>query len=230
VVAFKMKLSNVLKSRPGLNTAIGVTFAVIAGLLLLGYVSQLVKGGGGGPLLNIPVAARDIDTGTVVDGSMITTRKVASEYLVPGTIQEREVITGFRALRFIGKGEPFTSSAISGGDGSGTLASRIPPSMRAYSLRLGPLVGAGRDIRPGDHVDVLSTTGGDPPRTATILTDRLVLGAGSMTPAGEGEPSQGDVVSITLLVSPGEAERLAQSEFEGEISISLCPLAGDGGE
>ncbi|MBU4173477.1 MAG: Flp pilus assembly protein CpaB [Actinobacteria bacterium] len=221
-----MKLSNVLKSRPGLNTAIGVAFAVVAGLLLLGYVSQLFGGERGGPLLDIPVATHDIGIGNIIDGSMMTTRKIASEYLVPGTVRERDGIEGSRALRFIGKGEPFTSSSVSGGDGPGTLASRIPPSMRAYSLRLSPLAGSSGDIRPGDHVDVLATVGGDPPSTATILTNRLILSVSSMAPDGEVDASRGNASAITLLVSPDEAERLARAEFEGEISISLCPLAG----
>jgi len=219
-----MKLGNVWRSRPGLNTAIGVAFAVVAGLLLLGYVSQLFGGERGGPLLDIPVATNDIGTGTVIDGSMMTTRKIASEYLVPGTVREHDGIEGSRALRFIGKGEPFTSSSVSGSDGPGTLASRIPPSMRAYSLRLSPLAGSNGDIRPGDHVDVLTTVGGDPPSTATILTNRFILGVSSIAPDGEVDTSRGNTEAITLLVSPSEAERLAQAEFEGEISISLCPL------
>ena len=219
-----MKLGNVLRSRPGLNTAIGVAFAVVAGLLLLGYVSQLFGGERGGPLLDIPVATHDIGIGTIIEGSMMTNRKIASEYLVPGTVRERDGIEGSRALRFIGKGEPFTSSSVSGGDGSGTLASRIPPSMRAYSLRLSPLAGSSGDIRPGDHVDVLATVGGDPPSTATILTNRLILSSGSTAPDGKAETSQVSAMDMTLLVSPDEAERLARAEFEGEISISLCPL------
>lgn len=38
-----MKLSNYLRTRPGLNTALGIAFATIAGLLLLGYLSTLLK-------------------------------------------------------------------------------------------------------------------------------------------------------------------------------------------
>lgn len=221
-----MRLNDVMKSRPGLNTAVGVAFAIIAGLLLLGYLTQFIKGSGDGSPVVIPVAARDIETGTLVDESMMTSMEIAGRYVVPGTIQRREDITGSRALRFIGKGEPFTSSAVTGGDGSGTLASRIPPSLRAYSLRLGPLSGAGHELRPGDHVDVLATNG-NPPKTTTILTDRLILSSGGV--ASGGEEARSGVLDITLLVSPDEAERLAQAEFEGEISISLCPLSSDGG-
>ena len=58
-----MKLNDFVKSHPGVNTAFGVVFAIIAGLLLLGYLSRAARGGDGGPILEIPVASRDIAMG-----------------------------------------------------------------------------------------------------------------------------------------------------------------------
>jgi pilus assembly protein CpaB len=219
-----MKLNELLRSRPGINTAIGVLFAIIAGLLLLGYISRLAKGNDDGPLLDIPVARADIEMGAVVKGDMISTRKVPSRYVVPGTIKKRGDISGGRAIRFIGRGEPFTASAVAGPNGKGTLASRIPSDLRAYSLQLGRGSGAA-DLRPGDRVDVIATTA-DPPKTSTLLRDRFVLSVQGTRPDDEGgETSQGGSINITLLVSPQEAEMLAQAECLGEISVSLCPIA-----
>jgi pilus assembly protein CpaB len=220
-----MKLKETLGSRPGLNTAIGVVFAIIAGLLLLGYLSQMVKGRDGGPLLDIPVAGADIDMGAVISEDMIGATKVPADYLVPGTLKKYGDISGARALRFIGKGEPFTATAIAGPNGEGTLASRIPADLRAYSLQLGRGAGAGPSIRPGDRVDVLATAA-DPPRTGTLLRERLVLSVGGHQSSGDdGASGQGGSVNVTLLVSPAEAEMLAQAECVGEISVSLCPIA-----
>ncbi len=220
-----MRLKEILRSRPGLNTAIGVVFAVIAGLLLLGYLSQLVKGKGGGPLLDVPVAGADIDVGTSVTEDMIAATRVPSDYLVPGTIRKRGDISGSLALRFIGKGEPFTTSAIAGPGSEGTLSSRIPADLRAYSLQLGRGAGAGSSIRPGDRVDVLATSA-DPPRTGTLLRERLVLSVAGRQPSGGDIASdQGSSFNVTLLVTPAEAEMLAQAECAGEVSVSLCPIA-----
>jgi pilus assembly protein CpaB len=220
-----MRLNETLRSRPGLNTAIGVVFAVIAGLLLLGYLSQIARGRGGGPMLEVPVAGTDIEVGVAVTEDMIATTRVPSDYLVPGTIRKRSDISGARALRFVARGEPFTASAVAGPGGEGTLASRIPADLRAYSLQLGRGAGAGTSIRPGDRVDVLATSS-DPPRTGTLLRERLVLGvAGRQSSGGESASDQGGSMNVTLLVTPAEAEMLAQAECAGEVSVSLCPIA-----
>ncbi len=219
-----MKFKEILGSRPGLNTAIGVVFAIIAGLLLLGYLSQMVKGREGGPMLEVPVAAADIEMGAVVRDEMMTSVKVPGDYVVPGTIRKRSDISGSQAIRFIGKGEPFTSSAVAGPKGEGTLASRIPADLRAYSLQLARGLGAGSPLKPGDRVDVLATTP-DPPSTSTLLHERLVLSvSGRQTSTEEASGTQGNSLNITLLVSPAEAELLAQAACTGEISVALCPI------
>ena len=219
-----MKFREILGSRPGLNTAIGVVFAIIAGLLLLGYLSQMVKGRQGGPMLEVPVAGADIEIGAAVRDEMIASMKVPSGYIVPGTIRKRGDISGSQAIRFIGKGEPFTRSAVAGANGEGTIASRIPADLRAYSLRVARGLGAGSPLRPGDKVDVLATTP-DPPSTSTLLHERLVLSvSGRQTSSEEVSGAQGSSLNITLLVSPPEAEMLAKAECTGEISVALCPI------
>jgi Flp pilus assembly protein CpaB len=221
-----MNPSNWLKTRPGLNTALGIAFATLAGLLLLGYLSSLIKAKGGGPLLRVPVARRDIEICEPIRDDMVSFKEIPTGYLVPGTIRKPGDIKGCRALRFIGKGEPFTLSSVYGRKAGSTLASRIPENMRAYSLQPGRSA-AGQELHPGDRVDVLATTG-DPPRTRTILRDRVILSAGRRGPSDEVDETESSA-RITVLVSPAEVETLAQAECEGEISISLCPLAPPAG-
>lgn len=219
-----MKIFDHLKSRPGLNTAIGIVFAIIAGLLLTGYISSIVRGKEGGPPRNVAVAARDIQAGQPVSPGDVRLKNIPSDYVVPGSLEKPGDIDGERALRFIGGGEPFTASSITGKSGEESLASRIPAQLRAYSVQLKSGCGAGQEIRPGDRVDVLATSG-DPPGTDTILRDRVVLGTGSQLAQDDGDIASG-APRITLLVHPQEAELLAQAECVGEISISLCPLEG----
>lgn len=223
-----MKIFDRLKSMPGFNTALGVTFAVIAGLLLLGYFSRLLNERGGGQPVDIPVAARDVEMGSIIKREEIARRTIPEKYLVPGSRRRQAEVVGGRALRFIGKGEPFVPSAVAG-PGAGTLASRIPAESRAYSIDLSDRPGAGPELRPGDRVDVL-TTSGDPPRTTTLLRARLVLQLDGESARADGEEGRRtDAARLTLLVSPAEVEALAQAETVGRLSISLCPLPAPGG-
>jgi Flp pilus assembly protein CpaB len=217
-----MGLFKRLRSKPGLSAAAGTAFAIIAGLMLLGLVSKSMKGERGGRLVTIPVARHDIAMGVTVTDDMLGRKSIPAGYLVPGTLRRASDVSGARALRFIGAGEPITASSIAGGKGAGNLASRIPADLRAYSIQLARGSAGSSDLRPGDKVDVLSTNG-DPPHTGTLLTGRLILSVGG-PPSGEtADVESSGAPSITLLVSPGEAELLAQAACAGEISVSLCP-------
>lgn len=217
-----------LEARPGLNRAAGIVLAIVAGLMLLGYASRVVKGDPGGKTVVVPTAGVDIAMGSTIKRDMLDSASIPSTYVVPGALRNVSDIAGSRAIRFIGKGEPITASSIAGGKGAGALASRIPADLRAYSVVIADGTGGSADLRPGDRVDVLST-GGEPPTTTTLLTGRLVLSIG--VPAGTDSDVQGAAApgSLTLLVSPREAELLAQASSSGEISVSLCPLP-DGGQ
>lgn len=212
-----------LKSRPGLNRAAGIVLAIVAGLMLLGYAARIAKGDRGGGLVAVPTARGDIAMGATIAREMLSSASIPSGYVVPGTLRKVDEITGSRAIRFIGKGEPITASSVAGGKGAGTLASRIPPDLRAYSVEVTGSSGGSQDLRPGDRVDVLSTSG-EPPSTATLLTGRLILSTGGLAGSQSDEGGSSASGSLTLLVSPKEAELLAQASSSGEISVSLCPL------
>lgn len=208
------------RPRPGLARAAGIVLAIVAGLMGLGYVSSRVRASGGGAPVDVPVAKRDIVPGTAITSDLVSSIRIPPAYTVPGTLQNTGGIAGSRALRFIGKGEPFTRAAVSG-RGDDPLASRLPADLRAYSLTLSQGSCAG-DLRSGDRVDVLAT-GGEPPRTRTLLRSRMVLSRGS--PAGNESAESRAGSSVTLQITPSEAEALAQAGCEGEISIAVCPMS-----
>jgi pilus assembly protein CpaB len=212
-----------LRSRPGLSTAVGTAFAIIAGLMLLGFVGKSLKSERGGRLITVPVARADIAMGVLITDDMLGSRQVPTDYVVPGSLRKESEATGARSIRFIGRGEPITSSSIAGGKGAANMASRIPSDLRAYSVQISRETSGATDLRPGDKVDVLATAG-DPPVTRTLLSGRLILSIGGAEPVDTGE-RRTLATSITLLVSPGEAELLAQASSTGEISVSLCPTA-----
>ena len=217
-----MKRHSLFRTRPGIDTALGIAFAIIAGLLLLGYITHRLDPGAG-PELDIPVAKCDIEMGALVTRGMVGSMKIPKRYLPPGTRRKPADVAGSRTLRFVGRGELFVASALAGSGGA-SLASRIPKDLRAYSVDLASNSGVGPELRPGDSVDLIWTSD-DPPRTSTLLRGRLVLSAGSGS-AVDGVDTEAQPVPsrVTLLVSPAEAELLAQAEGAGRISLSLCGI------
>ena len=103
------------------------------------------------------------------------------------------------------------------------LTAKIPPGMRATSVRSNEIVGVAGFLFPGSHVDVLATfhPGGDaPPLTQTILQDVEVLTAGQKIqpdPQGKAET----VTVVTFLLSPEDSEKLLLASTLGTIQFVL---------
>jgi pilus assembly protein CpaB len=109
--------------------------------------------------------------------------------------------------------------------GSGVgLAPIIPVGMRAVSVRVSDVAGVAGFVLPGLRVDVLVT--GRPPGgdngsvTTTCLQNILVLSAGQTIQAD----ARGQAINtptVTLLVSPEQAEVLTLAGNEGRIQLVL---------
>jgi pilus assembly protein CpaB len=96
--------------------------------------------------------------------------------------------------------------------------------MRAVTVRVNDVVGVAGFVMPGMRVDVLVT--GRPPgsdnntTTTTVLQNILVLTAGTNTqPDSRGQAISAP--SVTVLVSPDQAEILTLASSEGRIQLVL---------
>ncbi len=108
------------------------------------------------------------------------------------------------------------------GSGMG-LAPAIPDGMRAVTVRVNDVVGVAGFVFPGMRVDVLVT--GRPPESAGMITTTClqnirVLSAGTTTqPDARGQAIPAP--TVTLLVSPDQAETLTLAASDGRIQLVL---------
>ena len=108
------------------------------------------------------------------------------------------------------------------GSGIG-LTVKIPEGMRAISVRSDEIVGVAGFLFPGSHVDVLVTLRGDAvpqPETQIVLQDAEVLTTGQKIepePGGKAET----VGVVTLLLTPGDAQKVALASNQGSIHLVL---------
>lgn len=123
----------------------------------------------------------------------------------------------------LGQGEPILDRYLATAGADTGLAAKIPDGMRAIALRSDEVVGVAGFLEPGSHLDVLVTyhSGSSPePVTATVLQNATVIAAGHQTqPDPEGKPSS--VTVVTLLLTPGEAERAVLASTQGAIHFVL---------
>jgi pilus assembly protein CpaB len=104
--------------------------------------------------------------------------------------------------------------------------------MRAVTVRVNDVAGAAGFVLPGLKVDVLVTghpPSGDSNMTTTVLQNVLVLSAGqAMQSDARGTPVS--VTTVTLLVTPNDAETLTLANGEGRIQLILRNSSDEGVE
>lgn len=200
------------------------------------------------------VASRDLPAGTTVDSDALRVVRVSPTSVAAGALTAVEEVEG-RVLRYpVGAGEQILEAKFVGSDTptSSGLAFVIPDGLRAVSVPLSEVTGAGGLIVPGDRVDVLAAV--DSQRIAgtaplspevasprivgviTILQDALVLAIGQSLTDGSAvsrEPGtqraddgvvQPRAASVTLAVSPEQAQVLFMAVTEGTIGLALRPF------
>ena len=138
-------------------------------------------------------------------------------------------------------GEPIREARLIKGPGSGYMAAILPSGMRAVSTDVTPETSAAGFILPNDHVDVIlarrdreaeKVAGVEVHTSETILTNVRVL---AIDQTVEERGGQRTVVgkTVTLEVTPRQAETLVMSRTMGHLSLALRSLvdaSGDGAD
>jgi pilus assembly protein CpaB len=172
---------------------------------------------------DIVIASRPLGVGTSVRATDIKIVKVATSAFPKGAFSKPEEVIDRPVTGAILLDEPLLEGRLAiRGSGVG-LAPIIPVGMRAVSVRVNDVAGVTGFVLPGMRVDVLVT--GHPPEmngsvTTTCLQNILVLSAGTTIQAdGKGQAIQAP--TVTLLVSPDQAETLTLANSEGHIQLVL---------
>jgi pilus assembly protein CpaB len=172
------------------------------------------------------VASKDLDAGKRLTDKDI---KVVSwpERLIPkGSFERPEDVIGKVSERDFLTGEPLLAPHL---EKKGTLdgvAALTPPGMRAMSVSIGSNEMIDQFLRPNSRVDVLATIKSDKKGggyiSKSILQNIKVL---SVSDNKGGALGPGKQSGVTLLVTPGEAERLALAENQGVLYLVLRNIA-----
>jgi len=97
--------------------------------------------------------------------------------------------------------------------------------LRAVSVRVNEVIGVAGYVLPGTHVDVVATVSPTQNQhdmtSKVILTNVLVLAAGTKIDRMTDKDKPMPVTVVTLLVAPEESERLTLASSEGKIQLAL---------
>ena len=173
------------------------------------------------------VAARTIPVGTMINKDHVRLVAWPARNQIAGAFTKVEDVINRGALITIAENEPLTDAKIAQpGVGAG-LPPRIPPGMRAVSVKVNEVVGVAGFVLPGTRVDLLVTVEDPGTRgaqiTRAVVNNIEVLTAGTRydneAAQAEGKAIQSSVV--TLLATPPDAEKIALAATEGRIMLTL---------
>jgi pilus assembly protein CpaB len=172
--------------------------------------------GPGRPAVVTTVAAA---RGSVLEADALGIREVPAEYAPPGALSSVSQAAGRTLAADVEGGEILTRARLVAG--GGPVASLVPPGLVALPVTTGLPPGS---LIPSDRVDVLATYPSRP-FAETVVAGAEVL---AVTRSSVSEELGTTASSVTLLVSPDVAGRLAHARAFADIALAIGPAEGFG--
>ncbi|MDO9533916.1 MAG: Flp pilus assembly protein CpaB [Bacillota bacterium] len=175
---------------------------------------------------SVLVAQNTIPQHTRITSEMVAMQSVPVDSVHPEVFKSAEEVIGSISRSDIIKGEQVLLSRVSSENRRASLSYRVPENMRAISISVNEVSGVSGFISAGDKVDVLASFEDEDTNevitvtTYTVVQNVEVLATGESTIEKDNEETQ-LVSTVTLSVTPGQAEVLAYSFLQGSFHLTL---------
>jgi pilus assembly protein CpaB len=170
----------------------------------------------------VVVAKDTIPIGTQIDPGQVKVISWSVDAPIEGAFSDPAAIAGHVARMRIEKNQPLTQDQLVSTN-TGLLALLITDGMRGMSVKVDNVTGVSGFITPDSHVDVLIAgtpdTGDKERRSKLILQNIRVLASGMTIERKDNKPVE--VPTVTLLVSPEDAEKLTLAARENPVQLAL---------
>jgi len=206
-----------------------LVLAIVAGgvfaFATYNYVQQIPGKTVTTPMTKVAVAGSDLDIGDEITKDSVRVIEWPTAFAPANGISDANEVIGRGLVMPMIQNEPFLELKLAPKDAGTGLPPAIPPGLRAVSVKVNEVIGVAGYVLPGTHVDVLATV--SPTQNSTdvtskvILTNVLVLAAGTKIEQGENDKKPIAVSVVTMLVDPEQAERLTLASTEGKIQLAL---------
>ena len=208
-----------------MSIVLGALFAALVYRYLREQSNQLeqARRAAGGATVEIMVANEDIPIGTVVEASKARLAAWPTQLEPEGAIHNPEQIVGRVARVTIEKNQPIVESRLVS-QGAGLLPLLITEGMRGMSVKVDNVTGVSGFITPNSRVDVLVSGkpeggGESEQRSKMILQNVRVLATGTVIEQVDEKPKE--VPTVTLLVTPDDAEKLTLASRQQAVRLAL---------
>jgi pilus assembly protein CpaB len=172
------------------------------------------------------VASRDVDLGSQLDVTTITTIAWPSGALPAGAFSDPKELEGRVLKSALARGEPILEAKLAPKGSKGGLSAVIGEGKRAITVKVNEVVGVAGFALPGSFVDVMVHTtvdddkrGKAAPISKIVLERILVLAVAQEASRDDTKPKV--VNAVTLEVTPDQAEKIDVARSVGNLSLVL---------
>jgi pilus assembly protein CpaB len=229
----------------GLRALVFLILALVAGAaatimvyqLIQGYKARIVEAQKPEETMMVIVAAGELYPGVTITEQDIVGVEVPKKYLPGDVFNSPELVVGRIPRERILANEFIRPGRLADGDSGIGLNALVPPGMRALSLNLQDGAAVSGFLNPGNRVDILVTLvgekAGDARETVTLLQTVPIIAVNSrMLKDDVAAQTDADKAktkakkppgrpSVTLAVTPEQAELVAHASRLGPITLTL---------
>lgn len=170
------------------------------------------------------VATKEININEPLSGENVRAERWSSRQIPRGSLADLGQIEGKYARIRLYPGEPILAAKVMNWDDA-TSSLKVPQGFRAVSVRVTMDSSVSSLIEPGDKVDVIvvmKRSQETPPMSKTILTAVQVFAVNTeMARAPEKDKTLEEVRTVSLLLNPEQAEKLAMGQELGTVRLTL---------
>ena len=215
--------------RPGTILLLAVVIGALAAAMVYSNLRsqqrriEAAQRAAAGATTDLVVAASTIPIGTRIEAANVRLAKWPADVEPEGAIRRTELAVGNVAKVTIEKNQPVVQTQLVG-QGVGLLPLLISEGMRGMSVKVDGVTGVSGFITPNSRVDVLVAgtpdgAGEKEQRSKLILQNVRVLATGKFIEQKDEKPQE--VPTVTLLVSPEEAEKLTLATRQEPVRLAL---------
>ncbi len=203
--------------------------ALLAVVLLQAWKASIARDlGFYGDSESIIIAGRDLPVGHTIAVGDLAEATYPQRYLPPRYVRASllDALVGETLVVTVRAGQPVLDSDRAGSEVS-KLSQRIPETLRALALKVDRISTFGGLLTPGDRVDIVVTWKNPEGRleTRTLLQRVAIASVGgalgtAKSPGGDRGRGQ-RIQTVSVVVTPREAEMLIFAEKQGELTLTL---------
>ncbi len=208
---------------------IAITFGLVATLGVASYINSLRDEIVDSTEIVVVFTAKTaVLVGTPADElisrGLVEKVEIPKRYAAEGAIGDLADYEGRILAVPLGVSEQLTAGKFRSADNS-ELTHRLPAGKIALAIPVNKVTGVGGQIRSGDKIVILATFEPGPGGkdiSRVLLRNIEVLTGGADSVDNDGGSRAGDAQTVTVAVSPSEAEKLVFAQERGSVWIGLA--------